>query len=121
MAAYTDLGSGTVFGQYTLAAANESAMPRFTIQLSAAFVSQYNGALVGPDKTIALGAALTSPFTPGSPDEAFWWQSTLAHAAYLTVTPAPVVPELPFWAMMMGGFALAGGAMRRGKSDVQFG
>nr|WP_281422184.1 PEPxxWA-CTERM sorting domain-containing protein [Sphingobium xanthum] len=38
----------------------------------------------------------------------------------ISLTPLGAIPEPASWALMIGGFALAGAAMRRSKTSVSF-
>lgn len=107
-ATFNDLGAGVKLGSATAYPDVYPLMPMFTVSLSSAFVAQYNAALAGSDKRIALGAALAT----GSPfGEALWSSSGFSPAAYLTVSGA--VPEPASWALTIAGFGLAGAALRR--------
>jgi hypothetical protein len=91
---YNDLGGGALLGQYTLTAANGTAMPEFTIDLSTDFVDLYNAALLGNQK-IALGAALLSlEFWAGN--QGFWGGAAALPSARLNITEAagPVAAEV---------------------------
>jgi hypothetical protein len=65
----------------------------------------------GPSGDFNLFAA-----TPGAPTGTFYFQLTAAGGDSLAVTsirPAGGVPEPAAWALMIGGFGLAGAALRR--------
>jgi hypothetical protein len=111
---FDDLGSGALLGAHAIAAPDGSAMPQFTVNLSDAFVQQFNTALGSADRRIALGGALTTLDLAGVP-QAFWSRSDLSTAAFLTVEAAQSAsaPEPAAWAMMLAGFGLAGAALRR--------
>ncbi|MBN8832151.1 MAG: PEP-CTERM sorting domain-containing protein [Sphingomonadales bacterium] len=48
------------------------------------------------------------------------WVEGKQDLLFYTFTPANAVPEPATWAMMIGGFGLAGAAMRRRKTSVSF-
>lgn len=54
-----------------------------------------------------------------SPEYAPFVNSDLAFRTYAEVTTA-AIPEPSTWAMMIGGFALAGSAMRRRKTSIRY-
>lgn len=114
-AAFSDLGSGALLGEYTITAPNFSRMPEFTVNLSSAFVSQFNNTIGTSDQRIALGAALQT-FNLGGTEESFWSSSVGSPAARLNiVSSAGAVPEPATWAMMLLGFGFVGGVMRTAK------
>ncbi len=88
--AFNDLGAG-LLGQYTITGQSGS-MPEITVELSNAFVAQYNAALLAEQK-VAVGTALTSGayFTA----QGVWGGNGLgAGAARLNITEvAADVPE----------------------------
>lgn len=114
VAAFNDLGSGTLLGQHTITAANSTAMPEFTIVLPLSFVSQFNAAIGSGDQRIAFGASMQT-LTLGGAGEAFWAFSdnSGANAAQLNITPFSAIPEPATWAMMLLGLFAAGAALRR--------
>lgn len=84
---------------FTLAGINET----YTV------VSQYDGVL--PTSYATDGTTITSFTDRGT---AFAFNGTV------NTDPTPVVPEPASWAMMIGGFALAGAAMRRRRVAASF-
>lgn len=118
LAAYNDLGTGSLLGGHTITAADGSRMPEFTVALSSAFVSQFNSALGSSDPRIALGAASQTALIGGAWD-GFWIASGVTPAARLNITTgAAAVPEPESWAMMLLGFAAIGFAHRRRAKGV---
>lgn len=113
---YTDLSGGTSLGSYTLTAANNTAMPSFTVQLGQSFVDQYNASISAADQRVALGAALTT-VTGTTPSQSFWFGSGGGTASFLSVQVA-AVPEPAAWTLMIAGFGAVGGALRRRRRTV---
>jgi len=89
-ALYNALGSGTLYGSFNLDASDSSSTLTFT--LNAAGIADLNSAIADHrDFAIAGSLATSSP-----------------------------TPEPASWALMLGGFGLVGGAMRRRKVALTF-
>jgi PEP-CTERM motif-containing protein len=107
---YNDLGSGASYGQATVA---KGPLTEFAITLSpqaiADIMASVNNAT---DQRFVVGGSLLTLASTHTGDN--WWtdgslfvNSTLQHAAFLTLetSPVPAVPEPSTWAMMILGFA----------------
>lgn len=111
LASFTDLGTGNLLGQHTIAAASGTSMPEFTVLLSPAFLAQFNTAITNGDASIALGAGLQT-LTPGGVEDSFWFSSSVMPAARLNFLSS-AVPEPATWAMMLLGFGAIGTVARK--------
>ena len=61
-------------------------------------------------------ASTTPTITPGT----YALTEYLGSGTYTLTIAAPAVPEPASWAMMIGGFAIAGAAMRRKAMTIRF-
>ena len=83
VAAYTDLGSGAVYGAVTMASPGYiSPMPELSLLLTADAISDINAAIAGADGRFVIGGTGT---TLGTSDE-LWGSSTYTTAAELSLT-----------------------------------
>lgn len=117
---FTDLGNGAAYGSTVV---GSGPIGQFSIVLSAAAIAALNGAAQNPgDNRFVIGGALQSisgPFANEQLFAIFGPQQALSPAAELTLQLA-VVPEPETWAMLILGFGVVGGALRRSKRDVAF-
>ncbi|MBO9711884.1 PEPxxWA-CTERM sorting domain-containing protein [Sphingomonas sp.] len=107
------------FGSFDVNVSNSPySFARFWTSLYGGGVSLYVGPtpVADPYGAVLFGGSTSAPtFAPGGP-------IFLQGGSQVTITnaPAPAVPEPATWAMMIGGFALAGGAMRVRSRKVSF-
>lgn len=111
ISAFSDLGSGTSYGQAVVSAAFQGApMPGFSVTLSPAALTAIATAAGSADQRFVIGGSLLS-LLGFAPNEALFAFSGLMPAAQLTleVQPAaavPLGPANPFLTVGLGALAL---------------
>lgn len=82
------------------------------------YLVTYYAVKAGPNFVIY---ELDTPASSGSWSTAELGNKDVSHLVFFgTLAPSPAVPEPATWAMMIGGFALAGASMRRRKAAISF-
>jgi hypothetical protein len=140
---YYDWGTGNVLTSgagYTVTINFTTAVTAFSLDLSTFSGAGPNAAVYGYDVTVGTGQGDFAVTTLDRPNMAFFGATSdtgftsitlnagsssvffnFDNLTLATAIPAAAgVPEPASWAMMLGGFGLVGGAMRRRRAQVAF-
>lgn len=109
---FSDLGNGTVYGSFTESSPNpgfRAGLP-FSISLNQAAIS----AIGTGGGVFEISGRVTSPvnFGAAQPDQ-FILAGQAQPSLIIETSAGAAVPEPASWALMIGGFGLAGAALRR--------